>query len=98
MIVDVGGATTDVHSIGSGNPTKPGAVVRGLPEPFSKRTVEGDLGVRVSAVPLVEVIGPHVLGERLNMETTVVQQKAQKMANNPEVCQRQVRVSVLIKL
>ncbi|NLJ74939.1 MAG: MutL protein [Firmicutes bacterium] len=85
MIVDVGGATTDVHSIGSGNPTKPGAVVRGLPEPFSKRTVEGDLGVRVSAVPLVEVIGPHVLGERLNMETTVVQQKAQKMANNPEV-------------
>lgn len=46
MVVDVGGATTDVHSIAAGHPAD-GAVMRGLlPEPYIKRTVEGDLGVR----------------------------------------------------
>lgn len=29
IIIDIGGATTDVHSIGSGEPTKPGVTVRG---------------------------------------------------------------------
>lgn len=57
LIVDVGGATTDVHSIASGAPTRPGTVVRGLPEPYAKRTVEGDLGLRVSAVSLLEAAG-----------------------------------------
>jgi uncharacterized protein (TIGR01319 family) len=46
VVVDVGGATTDVYSIARGNPTKGGVFVKGLPEPFAKRTVEGDLGVR----------------------------------------------------
>ncbi|NLC45335.1 MAG: MutL protein, partial [Clostridiales bacterium] len=49
LVVDVGGATTDVHSIADGNPTQSGVVMKGLPEPFIKRTVEGDLGVRYSA-------------------------------------------------
>lgn len=58
VIVDIGGATTDVHSIAKGDPTKPGVMLRGLPEPYAKRTVEGDLGVRVSALSLVEAVGP----------------------------------------
>jgi uncharacterized protein (TIGR01319 family) len=46
VVVDVGGATTDVHSIGNGFPS-PGVTVAGmLPELYVKRTVEGDLGVR----------------------------------------------------
>jgi uncharacterized protein (TIGR01319 family) len=57
VVVDVGGATTDVHSIGSGAPSMPGLVPRGLPEPFAKRTVEGDLGIRVNAPTIVETAG-----------------------------------------
>lgn len=57
IIVDIGGATTDVHSIAKGEPTKPGVTLRGLQEPYAKRTVEGDLGMRVSAVSLWEAAG-----------------------------------------
>lgn len=57
IIVDIGGATTDVHSIADGEPTKSGVNVRGLEEPFAKRTVEGDLGMRYSAVSLREAAG-----------------------------------------
>jgi uncharacterized protein (TIGR01319 family) len=54
IVVDIGGATTDVHSIASGEPTKAGVTLRGLQEPYAKRTVEGDLGMRVSAISLWE--------------------------------------------
>lgn len=54
IVVDIGGATTDVHSISNGEPTKPGVTLRGLQEPYAKRTVEGDLGMRVSAISLWE--------------------------------------------
>jgi len=57
MIVDVGGATTDVHSIAKGDPSKPSVMLKGLPEPFAKRTVEGDLGMRYSSEALVEASG-----------------------------------------
>jgi uncharacterized protein (TIGR01319 family) len=60
MVVDVGGATTDVHSVSSGPPGE-GLVPRGLPEPVAKRTVEGDLGVRVSAQSVVAAAGSHEL-------------------------------------
>lgn len=57
IVVDIGGATTDVHSIGSGDPTKAGVTLRGLCEPYAKRTVEGDLGMRVSSESLWETAG-----------------------------------------
>ena len=56
IIVDVGGATTDIHSIARGNPTKGNVVMMGLPEPYVKRTVEGDLGVRLNISTLVEYL------------------------------------------
>lgn len=45
MVVDVGGATTDVYSIAEGVPRKAGVSYVGLPEPYAKRSVEGDLGL-----------------------------------------------------
>ena len=57
MVVDVGGATTDVHSIAKGEPSKTNVMLKGLPEPFGKRTVEGDLGMRYSSEALVEASG-----------------------------------------
>jgi uncharacterized protein (TIGR01319 family) len=47
MVIDPGGATTDVHSIAKGIPTVSGiAMVNTLPEPYVKRTVEGNLGLK----------------------------------------------------
>ena len=57
VVVDVGGATTDVHSIAVGRPSVPGTVPRGLPEPYAKRTVEGDLGIRINALTILETVG-----------------------------------------
>jgi uncharacterized protein (TIGR01319 family) len=55
IVVDVGGATTDVHSIAKGYPTRSGIIQKGLPEPYAKRTVEGDLGVRHNIDTLLEI-------------------------------------------
>lgn len=57
VMVDIGGATTDVYSICDGEPTQPGVTQKGLEEPFAKRTVEGDLGMRYSALSLKEAAG-----------------------------------------
>ncbi|WP_314062147.1 methylaspartate mutase accessory protein GlmL [uncultured Vagococcus sp.] len=56
-LVDVGGATTDVHSACESISDQQ-LLYEGLPEPFLKRTVEGDLGMRYSAVSLFETAGP----------------------------------------
>lgn len=53
MLIDMGGATTDVYSA-SANMLSPDTVLHGVPEPFVKRTVEGDLGMRVSAAVVGE--------------------------------------------
>lgn len=63
IVVDIGGATTDIHSLADGFPTRAGINLRGLKEPFSKRTVEGDLGMRYSALSLYEASGQKVIGE-----------------------------------
>lgn len=57
LVVDIGGATTDVHSVASGAPARAGVIQYGLPEPFVKRTVEGDLGMRHNAMTIVETAG-----------------------------------------
>ena len=57
VVVDVGGATTDVHSVTEGDPAEGGVVRRGLPEPYVKRTVEGDLGVRHNAPSILQAAG-----------------------------------------
>jgi len=54
IIIDVGGATTDVHSASEGRPSKAEAILKGLVEPFAYRTVEGDLGLRINATNIWE--------------------------------------------
>jgi uncharacterized protein (TIGR01319 family) len=56
MVVEVGGATINVHSIAEGYSTKE-RVVKGLREPYVKRTVEGDLGIRYNAPTIMEIVG-----------------------------------------
>lgn len=61
LVVDVGGATTDVHSICDGLPGASNVILKGLPEPRAKRTVEGDLGVRHNVCSILETAGPELL-------------------------------------
>lgn len=55
--VDVGGATTDIYSIADGMPDQMNTVYKGLPEPFAKRTVEGDIGMRYSIQGIIDAAG-----------------------------------------
>ena len=68
LVVDVGGATTDVHSIGYGLPGGESAIVQGLAEAYAKRTVEGDLGIRFNAATIAERVGLDKLTEELRGE------------------------------
>jgi uncharacterized protein (TIGR01319 family) len=56
IVIDPGGATTDVHSIAKGNPARPDIMMVGLPEPYEKRTVEGDLGLKYNIERLIELV------------------------------------------
>jgi len=49
MVIDVGGATTDVHSDRAAEAATPGIEGPLLPAPLTLRTVEGDLGLRAGA-------------------------------------------------
>jgi len=66
LVVDVGGATTDVHSATHGSEEI--AMLQIAPEPFAKRTVEGDLGVYVNARGLAEMVGHEVLSKEIGLE------------------------------
>ena len=68
LVVDVGGATTDVHSIGSGIPAGENVIARGLAEAYAKRTVEGDLGIRFNAATIVARIGLNELAGALRRD------------------------------
>lgn len=54
LCIDMGGATTDVYSHGEPTPEEENVLTMGLPEPITKRTVEGDLGMRVSAPTVLQ--------------------------------------------
>ncbi len=70
VVVDVGGATTDVHSIGYGYPAGENVIARGLPEPYAKRTVEGDLGIRYNAETILARVGLEKLAGDLRADFT----------------------------
>jgi hypothetical protein len=65
LTIDVGGATTDVHSVTEGSPAY--ARLRMAPEPRAKRTVEGDLGVYMNARHVVAAAGGEPLDIRAVM-------------------------------
>lgn len=67
LVIEVGGATTNVNSIAEGKPTQPKTIWKGLKGPYAKRTVEGDLGVRVSAESLLAATGIGKIIEKLDM-------------------------------
>ncbi len=65
LCIDVGGATTDIHSVCEDNPEHAKMMLN--PEPFAKRTVEGDLGVYLNKDNLIALIGKKKLLTQLNL-------------------------------
>lgn len=68
MALDVGGATTDVYSIADGMPQDSSTVYKGLPEPYVKRTVEGDIGMRYSIHGIVDAAGLEQIARLAGLE------------------------------
>lgn len=54
VVIDVGGATTDVHSVTEGSSDILDILVS--PEPMAKRTVEGDIGVYVNKDNIIKML------------------------------------------
>ena len=61
VVFDVGGATTDVHSVTEGSSVVLDMLVN--PEPKAKRTVEGDLGVFINSKNVIDLLDMRDLGE-----------------------------------
>lgn len=70
LTLDVGGATTDVHSVTDGSDYINKILVN--PEPVAKRSVEGDLGVYVNMKNIVEVIGKENLQSELFIDIDTI--------------------------
>ncbi len=82
--VDVGGATTDVYSIADGYPEEVSTQLKGLEEPFAKRTVEGDIGMRYSIYGMVEEVGYDGLAAISGLDEGVVSQIVQHFHDNKD--------------
>lgn len=71
IVFDVGGATTDLHSVTEGSEEINRILIN--PEPVAKRTVEGDLGVYVNMKNIVELIGKDKLMTDLKIDSETLE-------------------------
>lgn len=86
VVVDIGGATTDLHSAGFGKAINRDIPMEGLQEPFLKRTVEGDLGMRYSALSLLEAVSTRAFSAYLpGLTESQITDECQKRATNTEM-------------
>lgn len=72
MAVDIGGATTDIYSMSKGYPSIDNVMYKGLPEPYAKRTVEGDLGMRYSLISLLENLNLDLLSKTTGISASEI--------------------------
>jgi uncharacterized protein (TIGR01319 family) len=84
VVVDPGGATTDVHSVASGEPSQAGVIPQGLPEPRVKRTVEGDLGMRHNIASIDEAAGVGVIAAESGLDAARVQHLIGELSRDVE--------------
>lgn len=66
LTIDVGGATTDIHSISKETDEIEKILIR--PEPLEKRTVEGDLGVYINSNNLFKILEEENILDKLRFE------------------------------
>ncbi|MFZ5952031.1 MAG: glutamate mutase L [Candidatus Rifleibacteriota bacterium] len=91
LVVDVGGATTDVHSVTDGSKEFADKLID--PEPRSKRTVEGDLGVFVNAANVLELAEDDAWQTRRD-EIRAMPKTEREVEITRWLCQKAVEVGV----
>lgn len=85
MAIDIGGATTDIYSMSKGTPTLPNVQVKGLPEPYAKRSVEGDLGMRYSLRSLVDASASEQLSDESGISVDEINAWVEACYRSPEL-------------
>jgi len=83
IVVDVGGATTDVHSDHATEAATPGVEGPLLPPPATLRTVEGDIGLRAGAPGILAADRPWIEGE-LAIGDEAIRRAVSFRAGSPE--------------
>jgi uncharacterized protein (TIGR01319 family) len=91
LVIDVGGATTDVHSVTDGSREWTSRMTE--PEPRAKRTVEGDLGVYVNARNIVDLEGDSGWEARL-VDLAAVPRAERQLELTRWLCARAVETAV----
>jgi uncharacterized protein (TIGR01319 family) len=84
LVIDMGGATTDIYSHTAAFHGVEGWVLRGIREPALTRTVEGDLGLRVSARSAVQTGGGYIR-QKIEGEPAAVQAWAERAARQTDI-------------
>ena len=84
VAVDVGGATTDIYSIADGMPEHMNTVYKGLPEPYAKRTVEGDIGMRYSIQGIVDAAGLAKISQLSGLSQERIMQLVEDLKENTD--------------
>ncbi len=102
LVFDVGGATTDVHSVTEGSEEYERILIS--PEPKAKRTVEGDLGVYVNRRNLVDRCGLERLSQQVGLseehmndfveQLPPIPQKPQEIEFVRQLTQKAVEISL----
>ena len=91
MLIDVGGATTDIHSVlpevEKKRPEEIGLIISNEKQ-ASYRTVEGNLGLRVSATGIVDTVGAEGIAEHfsaaIGIDKDYIQQYTSDKEKRPE--------------
>ena len=84
-IIDIGGATTDIHSVIENHHHQANRIQLGLPEPVVKRTVEGDLGMRYSSQSLLMNCGVAAFQEKdPSLEALTIERRCHELEEHPE--------------
>lgn len=80
IVFDVGGATTDLHSVTEGSEEINRILL--APEPTAKRTVEGDLGVYINMQNIVDLIGIDILKRDLERDHDITAEEVDHLVAN----------------
>jgi len=92
LVFDVGGATSDVHSVTDGSLEWTSRTIE--PEPRAKRTVEGDLGVFINARNIVEMTGDSEWETRLREHLRALPETEQELELTRWLCTRAVETAI----
>lgn len=82
VVVDVGGATTDIHSVA--DDTDGVAQILVSPEPKAKRTVEGDLGLYVNMEHVIRAYGEERMVDEDGFDLETLRQEYDGIPKNDE--------------